>query len=91
MIQIVDDMPEHLRRLALRAMDDGLLNLTATERTDVATELYRLADAITVNPVTQGDIDAKHQAIRRVAWLTKWLERAAQAPAQAQAPAKIGQ
>lgn len=89
MIQIVDDMPEHLRRLALRAMDDGLLNLTATERTDVATELYRLADAITVNPVTQGDIDAKHQAIRRVAWLTKWLERAAQAPAQA--PAKIGQ
>jgi len=89
MIQIVDDMPEHLRRLALRAMDDGLLNLTTAERTDVATELYRLADAITVNPVTQGDIDAKHQAIRRVAWLTKWLERAAQAPAQA--PAKIGQ
>ncbi len=83
MIQPTDDMPEFLRRLALRAMDDGLLNLSESERIEVATELYRLADAITVEPVTQGDIDAQRQAIRRVAWLTKWLERATQHPEKA--------
>jgi hypothetical protein len=85
MIQSADDMPEFLRRLAQRAMEDGLMNLTEAERIDVATELYRLADAITVEPVTQGDIDARRQAIRRVAWLTKWLERAMQNP-----PARAG-
>ncbi len=83
MIQMTDTTPELLRRLALRAMDDGLLNLSEVERVEVATELYRLADAITVEPVTRGDIDAQKQAIRRVAWLTKWLERATQQPAKA--------
>lgn len=80
MIQNTDTTPDLLRRLALRAMNDGLLNLTDSERIEVATELYRLADAVTVQPVTQGDIDAQKQAIRRVAWLTKWLERATPHP-----------
>lgn len=83
MIHTTDATPDLLRRLAVRAMDDGLLNLTDAERIEVATELYRLADAITVEPVTQGDIEAQKQAIRRVAWLTKWLERATQQPAKA--------
>lgn len=83
MIQPEDDMSDRLHRLAQRAMEDGLLNLTAAERQDVATELYRLADAVTVDPVTQGDAEAKRQAMRRVAWLTNWLERARQQPAKA--------
>ncbi|NBE07646.1 hypothetical protein [Paragemmobacter ruber] len=80
MIQHTDDMPDFLRRLAQRTIEDGLMNLTEAERIDVATELYRLADAITVEPVTQGDIEARRQAIRRVDWLIRWLDRAAQKP-----------
>lgn len=82
MIQPPDDMSDRLRHLARRAMTDGLPNLTTEERRDIAAELYRLADAVTLQPVTQGDIEAQGQALRRVAWLTGWLERARQQPAQ---------
>lgn len=76
MTQPEDDMPETLRRLAASAIEPNHLNLTEAERIAVATELYRLADAITIEPVTQGDVEAKRQALRRVAWLTQWLDRA---------------
>lgn len=82
MTQTDDDMPETLRRLAASAIEPNRLNLTEDERIAVATELYRLADAITIEPVTQGDIDAKRQALRRVAWLTQWLQRALLPPGQ---------
>lgn len=71
-----DDMPETLRRLAARAIEPNALNLTEDERIAVATELYRLADAITAEPITPGDQVAKRQALRRVEWLTQWLQRA---------------
>lgn len=91
MIQPEDTLSDRLHHLARRAMEDGLLNLTADERRDIAAELYRLADAVTLQPVTQGDIEAQGQALRRVAWLTGWLERArqqsAQQPAQQRAKA----
>lgn len=82
MTQTDDDMPEMLRRLAASAIAPNRLNLTEDERIAVATELYRLADAITIQPVTQGDIEAKRQALRRVAWLTQWLQRALHPPEQ---------
>lgn len=87
MIQPEDTLSDRLHHLARRAMEDGLLNLTADERRDIAAELYRLADAVTLQPVTQGDIEAQGQALRRVAWLTGWLERARQQPAQHRAKA----
>lgn len=77
-----DDMPDTLRDLAARAMDANALNLTEEERIAIATELYRLADAITATPATSGDVEAKRQALRRVAWLTQWLQRALNAPEQ---------
>lgn len=80
MIQHTDDTPDVLRRLAQRTLEDGLMNLTEAERVEVASELYRLADAVTVEPITQGDIEARRQAIRRVDWLIKWLDRAMQRP-----------
>jgi hypothetical protein len=76
MTQMDDDMPETLRRLAARAIEPNALNLTEEERIAVATELYRLADAITAEPTTPGDKEAKQQALRRVAWLTQWMQRA---------------
>lgn len=82
MTQTDDDMPETLRRLAASAIEPNRLNLTEDERIAVAAELYRLADAITIEPVTQTDIDAKRQALRRVAWLTQWLQRALLPPGQ---------
>lgn len=82
MTQPEDDMPETLRRLAARTIEPNTLNLTEEERIAVATELYRLADAVTAEPVTQGDIEAKRQALRRVSWLTHWLQRALLPPDQ---------
>lgn len=77
-----DEMPETLRRLAARTIEPNSLNLTEDERIAVASELYRLADAITAHPATPGDIEAKRQALRRVAWLTQWLQRALPASEQ---------
>ena len=82
MILPEDDMPETLRRLAARAIEPNTLNLTKEERIAVATELYRLADAVTAGPATQGDTEARQQALRRVAWLTHWLQRALHTPGQ---------
>jgi hypothetical protein len=80
MTQSNDDMPETLRRLAATAIEPKGLDLTDDERIAIVTELYRLADAITIEPVTKGDIEARRQALRRVAWLTQWLQRRAQQP-----------
>jgi len=65
-----------IRSFAANAMTGCQLNLSQDERVTVATELYRLADAIAAKPKTHADALARQQAIRRVQWLKAWLTRA---------------
>jgi hypothetical protein len=69
-----------LRMLAEQALSGNPLNLTESEKVSIATELYRLADAILSSPTTARDLEARQQAQRRAAWLMRWLERAMTRP-----------
>jgi len=69
-----------LRMLAEQALAGNPLNLTESEKVSIATELYRLADAILSSPTTARDLEARQQAQRRAAWLMRWLERAMTRP-----------
>jgi hypothetical protein len=80
----MDPHPEEtaraLRLLAEQALSGNPLNLTETEKISIATELYRLADAILSSPTTARDLEARQQAQRRAAWLMRWVERAMTRP-----------
>lgn len=65
-----------IRTFASSAITGCRLNLSEDERVAVATELYRLADAIAAKPRTHADALARQQAIRRVQWLKTWLKNA---------------
>ncbi|WP_434618377.1 hypothetical protein [Tabrizicola sp. M-4] len=65
-----------IRSAAASAVAGCKLNLSDPDRIAIATELYRLADAIAAKPRTQTDAVARQQAIRRVQWLKSWLKRA---------------
>jgi len=69
-----------LRALAEKALAGSPLNLTESEKVSIASELYRLADAILSSPTTARDLEAHQQAQRRAAWLMRWLERAMTPP-----------
>ncbi|ESW60553.1 MAG: hypothetical protein Q27BPR15_11345 [Rhodobacter sp. CACIA14H1] len=71
-----NETAKSLRALAQRTIDGVPLNLSEAEKVSIATELYRLADAILSSPTTARDLEAQQQAQRRAAWLTRWLERA---------------
>lgn len=69
-----------IRSYASVTLNGCTLNLSQEERVAVATELYRLADAIAAKPLTHADALARQQAIRRVQWLKTWLKRAEALP-----------
>lgn len=69
-----------LQALAERALDGAPLNLSESEKVVIATEPYRLADAILSGPTTARDLESNQQAQRRAAWLLRWLERAMTPP-----------
>ena len=75
-----DDTARAPPLLAEQALAGNPLNLTEAEKVSIATELYRLADAILSSPTTARDLEAHQQAQRRAAWLMRWLERAMTRP-----------
>lgn len=75
-----------IRDFAARATTGEGLDLSRDERIEVATELYRLADAIAASPRTHADALARQQAIRRVQWLKSWLKRSQALPEAANTP-----
>ena len=66
---------EAIRTFAASTVSGSISHLSESERIAIATELFRLADAICATPQTPADVLARKQAIRRVEWLRSWLQQ----------------
>ena len=75
MVTTITETLKALRVLADSALVGALSNLTDPERFAMATELYRLADAVMSGASPARTLGTMQAAQRRAAWLITWLEQ----------------